>query len=104
PELEDFAKRIQELLKDAELGKISKEQLLDALSKAEDKLNKNTEPDQGEVDQKLADMGKELSKDQLTKDLGDALQKKQLDKAEQELEKLAEKLDQNKLSEKDQEQ
>ncbi len=104
PELEDFAKQIEQLLKDAELGKISKEQLLDALAKAEDKLNKDGEPDPAEVGKQLAEMGKELAKAQVTKDLGEALQKQDLAKAQQELEKLAEKLEQKQLSEKDKEQ
>ncbi|HEX2688489.1 MAG TPA: hypothetical protein VHN14_17785 [Kofleriaceae bacterium] len=101
PELEDFAKQIEQLLKDAELGKISKEQLLDALAKAETKMNQNAEPDQAELQKQLADMGKELSKDQTTKELGDALQHNDLDKAKQELEKLAQKLDQKELSNQD---
>jgi len=104
PELEDFAKQIEQLLKDAELGKISKEQLLDALAKAEDKMNKDAEPNQAELNKQLADMGKELSKDQTTKELGDALQKNDLDKAKQELEKLAEKLDQKQLSDQQKEE
>jgi hypothetical protein len=101
PELEDFAKQIEQLLKDAELGKISKEQLLDALAKAEDKMNKDAEPNQAELDKQLAELGKQLSKDQVTKELGDALQNHDLDKAKQELEKLAEKLDKNELSDKE---
>lgn len=104
PELEDFAKQIEQLLKDAELGKISKEQLLDALAKAEDKMNKDAEPDQAELNKQLAELGKELSKDQMTKELGDALQKNELDKAQQELEKLADKLDKKELSDKDKDQ
>jgi hypothetical protein len=104
PELEDFAKQIEQLLKDAELGKISKEHLLDALAKAEEKMNHGAEPDQADLDKQLADMGKELSKEPTTKDLGDALQKNDLDKAQQELEKLAEKLDNKELSDKQQDQ
>jgi hypothetical protein len=104
PELDEFAKHIEQLLRDAELGKITKEQLLDSLSKAEDKLTRNAEPDQAELNKQLADMGKELSKDQTTKDLGDALQKNDLDKAQQELEKLADKLDKEEMSEKQEEQ
>ncbi|HSS02362.1 MAG TPA: hypothetical protein VLM79_35125 [Kofleriaceae bacterium] len=104
PELEDFAKQIEQLLKDAELGKISKEHLLDALAKAEEKMNQGAEPDQAEVNQQLSEMGKELSKESTTKELGDALQKHDLDKAQQELEKLADKLDKKELSEKQQEQ
>jgi hypothetical protein len=104
PELEDFASQIEQLLKDAELGKISKEQLLDAMAKAEDKLNQNAEPNSAEVNQQLGELGKELAKDQLTKQLGDALQKHDLEKAQQELEKLADKLDKKELSDKDKEQ
>ncbi|HEX8111398.1 MAG TPA: hypothetical protein VF516_26895 [Kofleriaceae bacterium] len=104
PELEDFAKQVEQLLQDAELGKISKEKLLEALAKAETKLEQHAEPDQADVDKQLAELGKQLSKDQLTKSLGDALQKTELDKAQQELEKLAEKLDKNELSEQQQQE
>ena len=104
PELEDFAKQVEQLLQDAELGKISKEKLLEALAKAETKLEQHTEPDQADIDKQLAELGKQLAKDQLTKSLGDALQKTDLDKAKQELEKLAEKLDQNQLSEQQQQE
>jgi hypothetical protein len=103
PELEDFAKKIEELLKQAERGEISKEQLLEALSKAEDALHKNAEPKQAEVDKQLEDMGKQLQKDPMTKELGDALQKQDLEKAQQELDKLADKLDKKELDKKQQE-
>ncbi|MEO6777219.1 MAG: hypothetical protein ABI467_30100 [Kofleriaceae bacterium] len=99
PELEDFAKKIEDLLAKAEDGEISKEQLLDALSKAEDALAKDADPKPEEIAKQLGDAGKELSKEQLTKELGDALQNHDLDKAKQELEKLADKLDQKQLSE-----
>jgi hypothetical protein len=104
PELEDFAKQIQQLLQDAELGKISKEKLLESLAKAEEKLEQHAEPNQADIDKQLAELGKQLAKDQLTKELGDALQKSDLDKAQKELDKLAEKLDKNELSDKQQEQ
>jgi hypothetical protein len=104
PELEDFAKQVEQLLQDAELGKISKEKLLDALAKAEAKLDQHAEPDQGDIDKQLAELGKQLAHDQLTKELGDALQKTDLDKAQKELEKLAEKLDKNQLNDKEKEQ
>jgi hypothetical protein len=101
PELEDFAKQVEQLLKDAELGKISKEQLLDALAKAEDKLSNNAEPDPAEVSKQLAELGKQLANDKLTKELGEALQNHDLEKAQRELEKLADKLDHKELSEQD---
>lgn len=93
PELEEFAKKIEQLLKDAEEGKITKEQLLDALAKAEEALKQNAEPDQAEVQKAMAEMGKELAKEQLTKELGEALKQNDLEKAKEELEKLADKLD-----------
>jgi hypothetical protein len=98
PELDDFAKKIEQLLQQAENGEITKEQLLDALAKAEDALNKQNEPSPEDVSKQLADMGKELQKDQLTKELGDALEKQDLEKAQQELEKLADKLDKKELT------
>ncbi|MDX2087955.1 MAG: hypothetical protein SFX73_08900 [Kofleriaceae bacterium] len=93
PELEEFAKKIEQLLKDAEEGKITKEQLLDALAKAEEELSKNSEPNQAEIDKAMQEMGKELAKENLTKELGQALEKNDLQKAKEELEKLADKLD-----------
>ena len=93
PELEEFAKKIEQMIKDAEDGKITKEQLLDALAKAEEAMNANAEPDQKEVDKQMAEVGKELAKEEVTKELGEALQKNDLEKAKEELEKLASKLD-----------
>ncbi len=99
PELEDYAKQLEDLLKKAENGDITKEQLLDALSKAEDALDKENDPKPEEVAKKLSDMGKELQKNDVTKELGQALEKQDLEKAQQELEKLADKLDKKELTE-----
>jgi len=100
PELEDFAKKIEQLLIDAEMGKITKEQLLDALAKAEEALKKDAEPNEAEVQKAMAEMGKELAKEQVTKELGEALQKNDLQKAKEEMEKLADKLDPKELEKK----
>ncbi len=100
PELEDFAKKIEQLLIDAEMGKITKEQLLDALAKAEEALKKDAEPNEAEVQKAMAEMGKELAKEQVTKELGEALQKNDLQKAKEEMEKLADKLDPKQLEKK----
>ncbi len=93
PELEEFANKIEQLLKDAEEGKVSKEKLLEALRKAEEALNQGQEPNQEEIDKQLGDLGKELQKNEVTKELGQALQQQDLEKAKQELEELARKLD-----------
>jgi hypothetical protein len=97
PELEDFAKKLLQLLKDAEEGKVTKEKLLEALKEAEAALNAKAEPDQKEVDKQLSELGKDLKQSELTKELGKALEKNDLDKAKEELEKLAAKLDPKEL-------
>ncbi|MGE0871498.1 MAG: hypothetical protein AB7P03_23260 [Kofleriaceae bacterium] len=104
PELDEFANKIEQLLAEAEQGKITKEQLLDALAKAEEALNKQAEPDQAEIEKAMAEMGKQLANEPMTKELGEALKNNDLDKAKQELEKLAEKLESKQLSEKQKEQ
>jgi hypothetical protein len=100
PELEDFVKHVEALLAKAEAGELTKEQLLEELQKAKDALDKGEEPDPKEVDQDLAETGKELEKNQLTKELGKALKQGDLDKAKKEMEKLAEKMDKGELNEK----
>ncbi len=102
-DLDKFAKTIEQLLKDAEEGKITKEQLLEALQKAEDLMNQGAEPDQAELAKQMAEMGKELSKNEQTKELGEALKQNNLEKAKQELEKLANKLDPKGLEQEKQE-
>ncbi|MDQ3364801.1 MAG: hypothetical protein M3680_05170 [Myxococcota bacterium] len=92
-DLDKFAKTIEQLLEDAEQGKITKEQLLEQLAKAEELLNQGAEPDAGELAKQMAELGKELEKNQQTKELGEALKKNDLEKAKQELEELAAKLD-----------
>src|SRR3569623_2001352 len=77
-ELDDFAIQIKDLLKKAENGDITKEQLLDALSKAEDALNKENAPKPEEVAKKLSDMGNEQQKQELAKKLDEVA--KQMDK------------------------
>jgi hypothetical protein len=103
PELEDFTKAIEKALAQAENGEISKEQLLDDLAKAEDALAKNNEPKQDEIDKQLDAVANELGKEAITKDIADALKKKELQKAKEELEKLAEKLATKQLDDKQKE-
>ncbi|MGE0396318.1 MAG: hypothetical protein AB7T06_06335 [Kofleriaceae bacterium] len=93
PELEEFATKLEQMLKDAEEGKITKEQLLEALQKAEEALSAKAEPNQAEINKAMQEMGKELSKENVTKELGKALEKNDLQKAKEELEKLANRLD-----------
>jgi hypothetical protein len=103
-ELDDFAAKIEKLLEMAEKGEISKEQLLEEMQKADEEMQKGQEPDQAEVDKAIEDTGKELSKGEQTKELGQAMQKGDLEKAKEELEKLAEKLANGELNEKQKEE
>ncbi|HEY5937851.1 MAG TPA: hypothetical protein VIU61_24550 [Kofleriaceae bacterium] len=96
-DLEKFAAKIEALLKDAEEGKITKEQLLEELQKAEDAMNAGQEPNEAEVKKAMEELGKELQKKEVTKELGKALEKNDLEKAKEEFEKLAQKLDPKEL-------
>jgi len=100
PELQKYVDEVRKLLEQAEKGELSKEELLDKLKQAESELSKGEEPDQEQVDKDLSDTGKELEKNELTKELGKALEENDLEKAKQEMEKLAEKMDKGELTEK----
>ncbi|HVK76913.1 MAG TPA: hypothetical protein VM734_26485 [Kofleriaceae bacterium] len=103
-ELSDYAAKIERLLDQAERGELTKEQLLEEMKKAEAALNERAEPDQAEISKDLAETGKELQKNELTKELGEALAKNDLEKAKQELEKLADKMEKGELTEQQQQQ
>jgi hypothetical protein len=92
-DLEKFASRIEKLLEEAEQGKITKEQLLEELAKAEAMLNEHAEMNPAEVNKQLSELSKELEKNKDTKDLAKALKDNKLDEAKKEMEKLAEKMD-----------
>ncbi|MCW5801937.1 MAG: hypothetical protein KIT31_06075 [Deltaproteobacteria bacterium] len=95
--LEDFANKIEQMMKDAEEGKITKEQLLEMLNKAEEILNANGEPNPDEIKKQLAELGKQLQKNDVTMELGKALEQNNLDKAKEELEELARRLEKSQL-------
>jgi hypothetical protein len=97
-DLDDYAAKIEQLLDQADRGELTKEQLLEAMQKAQDELDQHTEIKPEQVTKDLADTGVELNKNELTKELGAALEKGDLDKAKAELEKLADKLDKGELS------
>lgn len=100
PELAKYVEKVEDLLAQAEAGELSKEQLLEELKKAEEELHKGEEPNQAEIDKDLEETGEELKKNELTKELGKALEQNDLEKAKQEMEKLAEKMEKGELSEK----
>jgi hypothetical protein len=101
-ELAAFADKVEALLDQAERGEISKEQLLDELARAEQAYNEGASP--AEVDRAVAELektGKELAKEPVTKELGQALQDGDLAKAQEEMKQLADKLAKGELGEKE---
>lgn len=104
PHLEEFVQDVENLLAKAELGELSKERLLEELTRAEQRYMEGAEENQVEESMSaLKETGRELKKDALTREIGKALEKGDLEKAQKEMEKLADKLDKNELSEKDKE-
>lgn len=101
--LEDYAAKVEKLLEQAERGELTKEQLLHEMEKAQAEMDRGAEHDGDDLAKELAKTGKELTKEQLTKELGQALQKNDLDEAKKQLEKLADKLDKRELSPQEQE-
>ncbi len=98
--LEELANKLDKLLDQAEKGEVNKKQLLEALNKAEEKYMEGSEE---AVQESLADLkkaGQELKKDKLTKALGKALEKGQLEQARAEMEKLAKQLENNSIDDK----
>lgn len=103
PHLEKFAKEVEELLAQAQMGEISKQEMLEKLAKAEKEFSEGADKDVDASMKELEKTGKELKKEQLTKELGKALEKGDLDKAKKEMEKLAKKLENEELSQKERE-
>jgi hypothetical protein len=101
--LEKFVNEVDELLDKAQNGDISKEQLLKELAKKEEEYMKGSDED---IDQTMADLkdtGKQLKKNKLTEELGKALEQGDLEKAKQEFEKLADKMEKGDISDKEME-
>ena len=100
-ELTQLAKELDELLDKAERGELSKEELLEKLSKAHEQYMKgDSEKMTQESMSDLKKTGQELEKSELTKELGKALSENDLAKAQQEMEKLAQKLDKGEVTDK----
>jgi hypothetical protein len=99
PSLEQFVSEVEALLARAELGELSKEELLEKLAKAEQQFMQGAAED---VEQALADLkdtGKELQKNEVTRELGKALEQGDMEAAQQQMEALAQKLEKGELSE-----
>lgn len=78
------------LLEQAERGELTRQQAFDKLSELEQRLMEGKEGTLEDLKQKLRKAGSELSESKLAKDVGQALVKEDLDKAQKELKRLAE--------------
>jgi hypothetical protein len=99
PSLEQFVSEVEALLAKAELGELSKEELLEKLAKAEQQYMQGRAED---IEQALADLkdtGKELQKNEVTRELGKALEQGDMEAAQQQMEALAQKLEKGELTE-----
>ena len=103
PHLQEFAKKVDELLTQAQLGEISKQKMLEKLAEAEKKYSEGADKDVEASMKELEKTGNELKKEKLTRELGKALSQGDLDKAREEMEKLAKKLENEELSQKQRE-
>lgn len=104
PHLREFVDNVDALLAKAERGEITKEQLLEQLAAHEKAYMKGADDDVEETMDDLRDTGRELKKHDLTRELGEALEKGDLDKAREEFDKLADKLENGELDPKETEQ
>lgn len=101
PELAAFAAEVEQLVANAQAGAISKETLLEALAKAEATLAADSEPTPDEITKQFKDIGKNLARDPVTAELGTALANRDLEKAQRQLENLADKLTGKQLTARD---
>jgi chemotaxis protein histidine kinase CheA len=102
PSLEQFVSEIETLLAKAELGELSKEELLEKLARAEQQYMQGAAQSDEDIEQAMADLkdtGKELQKNEVTRELGKALEQGDMEAAQQQMEALAQKLEQGELSE-----
>jgi hypothetical protein len=105
PELLALVAEIEALLDKVERGELSKEELLERLGAAHDKyMAGGSEKMSQEALAELKKTGDELAKTPLTKELGQALSQADLAKAQQEMQKLAQKLDKGEIPQKQAEQ
>jgi hypothetical protein len=99
-DLDKLTKDVEQILADAEEGKITKQQALEKLDKLRQDMEKNQDPDPKELEKDLKELGEQLKQNPMTEKLGDALKNNKLDEAKKEFEKLADKLDKKELTDK----
>jgi hypothetical protein len=105
PALKEATDELNKLLQQVQNEELTRKQVFDKLSEIEKKIRPGSDGDFEELKRMLKKAGAELSKEKLTREAGQALEKEDLQQAKKELEKLAadaEKLDQEKKKENEQ--
>jgi hypothetical protein len=100
----DLALKLQKLLDDLEDGKLSHKEAFEKLAELEQLLEKSPEGDFEPVLKELRALGQTLAKEKPTEELGKALKEDELALAKEELEQIAKKLKDEKLSPKEREE
>jgi hypothetical protein len=100
--LQQMARELQELLDQAARGQIGKQELLAKMEAIEKKYAEGSSDRLDETLADLKDQGKELARNAVTKRLGEAMEKGDLEAAKKELERLAEEIDKGEMKPEDQ--
>ncbi|MSP63474.1 MAG: hypothetical protein EXR72_24645 [Myxococcales bacterium] len=101
-DLKEFAAQMNKLFDQLDRRELTRKELFDRLAELEQRAMKGDHGNFEELKQKLRKAGEELSKDALARATAEALKRDDLDKAKQEMEALAKKIDQQKADEKQQ--
>ena len=101
PHLQAFVDKIREQMNKVKRGELTKEQLLDKFKKAEEEFNQGGDDNPDQTMNDLKETGKQLAKNKHTRELGKALQKGDLEQAKKEMEKLADKIANEQIKERD---
>jgi hypothetical protein len=104
PEAGDLALKLQRLLDDLEDGKLTHKEAFEKLAELEQLLGKSPEGDFEPLLKELRALGQALAKEKPTEELGKALKEDELALAKEELERIAQKLKDEKLSPKEREE
>ena len=92
PEMKAAIDKFNQLIEDLANKRLDRTEAFRRMEELERELMKGAEMDAKKLEEELKNTGMELSKSDLAKPIGDALQKKDLDKAKKEMQALAEQL------------
>ncbi|MEZ4294556.1 MAG: hypothetical protein R3B70_06245 [Polyangiaceae bacterium] len=97
PEMKAAIEKFNQLIEDLANKRLDRTEAFRKMEELERELMKGAEMDAKKLEEELKNTGMELSKSDLAKPVGDALQKKDLDKAAKEMHALAEQLKKGKM-------